>query len=63
VNLEKLLPHFRAKTLITLAGVTMMSGAWASELVNSSEQSELDTINTEYSSRYGEVGLDDTISL
>ncbi|GAL34244.1 hypothetical protein JCM19240_1152 [Vibrio maritimus] len=63
MNLEKLLPHFRVKTLITLAGVTMMSGAWASELVNSSEQSELDTINSEYSSRYSEVGLDDTISL
>jgi uncharacterized coiled-coil protein SlyX len=63
VNLEKLLPHLRAKTWITLAGVTMMSGAWASELVNGSEQAKLDTINSEYSSRYGEVGLDDTISL
>ncbi len=63
MNLEKLLPHLRAKTWITLASVTVMSGAWASELVNSTEQTKLDTINSEYSSRYSEVGLDDTISL
>ncbi|GMQ46373.1 hypothetical protein [Vibrio sp. 10N] len=63
MNLEKLLPHLRAKTWITLASVTVMSGAWASELVNSTEQTKLDTINSEYSTRYNEVGLDDTISL
>ncbi|WP_394152165.1 hypothetical protein [Vibrio maritimus] len=63
VNLEKVLPHLKAKTWITLASVTVMSSAWASDLVNGSEQAQLETINSEYSSRYSEVGLDDTIAL
>jgi uncharacterized coiled-coil protein SlyX len=63
VNLEKLLPHLKAKTWVMLASVTVMSGAGASELVNSLEQTKLDTIISEYSLRYNEVGLDDTISL
>lgn len=63
MNLEKVLPHLKAKTWITLASVTVMSSAWASDLVNGSEQAQLETINSEYSSRYSEVGLDDTIAL